>query len=77
MLLVGEYPAVFKGARVHLCSPLTYTVCQPPAYRGEWDEGWGGGGYIMYFYSLPCLNDYVDSANPDVMGESVCECVRM
>lgn len=31
----------------------------------------------MYFYSLPCLNDYVDSANPDVMGESVCECVRM
>lgn len=25
----------------------------------------------MYFNSLPCLNDYVDSANPDLMCESV------
>lgn len=73
MLLKGEYLAEMKGARVYLCSPLTYTVCQPPAYRGE-SKG-GGGLCIMYFYSLPCLNFYVDSANPDLMCESVCVCV--
>lgn len=41
--------------------PLTYTVRQTPAYTGEWDEE---ETCIMYFYSFPCLNDYVDSANP-------------
>lgn len=48
---VGEYPAVIKGARVQLCSPLTYTVCQPPAYRGEWDKG-GEMYYVLLISSL-------------------------
>lgn len=68
----GDLMEMRCASRVNLPCPFPLTF----ANRGEWNgEGGGGAVCVTYFYSLPCLSNYVCYANHVRDCVSVCMCV--